>query len=266
MTYSSKLKNGATVKAGLHKNLIIIKVEDDPISWQRPIFQYTKEMQDEKMMFFQHKLQYILLGMMYQKGWTAFRSAVDMQILIRTKKSLNDFRLEYVLKAVLDGCNQHIILDDQLIQNIVIDVIPLKGRQRTDQIEIVINEPASGRRLEIQTDLIIAEKRLPIAYNISARSVYDQVQLNYQADLQRALSTVLQPYQTKLVDRRFECHIRFDTSNFNQDADNMALMYLPVLRKLLMPVQDQLKSIGLYKRDTSDTSINGTSINLLLIK
>ncbi|MEH7094059.1 hypothetical protein [Neobacillus vireti] len=44
----------------------------------------------------------------------------------------------------------------------------------------------------------------------------------------------------------------------------MALMYMPIIRKVLLPVQDQLISIGLYKRDGNTTGDNCTTMNILL--
>ncbi|CAM3807191.1 hypothetical protein GCM10009865_46580 [Aeromicrobium ponti] len=258
------MPNGAKIKGSIHDKLIVVKIDEDPKNWERPVFKSNKIMQHEKMMFFQHKLKYDLLAAQQAQGLGVFTNEVNVTITIRTRKSLNDFNLEYVLKAILDSCNKHIINDDRLIRNVQIDVLKARSRETIDVVEIMIEDAVNGIRLTVSSTLMIQEKQIAFPYDIGEQNHYSQQQVDYQAHLKYTLTQVLRQFQTQLQGRKFDCHLRFDTTNLKQDTDNMMLMYLPVIREILMPMKDQLLSIGLYKRDTQKTKNKCTIINLLI--
>lgn len=265
MIHKAPLHNCAEISASLHNDLIVLKIQDDPKSWERPNFQYTDVMQDEKMMFFQYKLQYAFLSQMRKQGLQVFQTEVDIIIDLCSKQSLLNIRLEYVLKAVMDACNKHIIADDRQVRNIIVQGSTTKNqRVKADHIEIIIKDTLESQILTWSGDIFLTEKRIPISYDIGGQSSYNQKQLDYQADLHRTMTTVLAPFQSLCAGKKVSCHLRFDTLNHLNDADNMALMYLPVIRKVLLPFQDQLVSIGLYKRDGNTTGENCTTMNILL--
>ncbi|MEH7094058.1 RusA family crossover junction endodeoxyribonuclease [Neobacillus vireti] len=171
MIHKVTLHNGAEISASLHNDLIVLKIQDDPKSWERPDFQNTNVMQDEKMMFFQHKLQYAFLSQMRNQGLQVFQTEVDIIINLCSKQSLLNIRLEYVLKAIMDACNKHVIADDRQVRNIIVQASTTKNQRIVaDHIEIIIKDTLESQILTWSGDVFLTEKRIPISYDIGAKA------------------------------------------------------------------------------------------------
>lgn len=238
------------------KDACIIKINSPQHVMTRPVTQ-CKEIQDTRMMYFQQLVMKQARATLRAKSFQVFNQQMSIEVELSSMTPPSSIKLEMLLKVILDGMNGNVIQDDSLVMNASISHIKSLIRYPKPIIKVEVINLVTKDALNFTLELPAIEKTVALPYDIDGVMKYDASYNATLAGIEAQLSSLL----SSSSNRFNECHIVIKTSKSSTDVDNLALLYLEILRKHNVVDSNRIGVLGLYKRHTT-LEEEGVVINL----
>lgn len=246
---------GKSVSILNNKDNCVVCISSPQNVLTRPVTQ-CKEIQDGRMMYFQQLVMKEARAALRAKSFQVFNQQMSIEVELSSKTTPSSIKLEMLLKTILDSLNGHVIKDDSLVMNARITHIRSLNRYPKTTIKVEIINLRTKEALYFTLDLPGIEKAIAVPYDIDGEMKYDASYNVALAGIEIKLSSLFSS-----CTRFNKCHILINTSKPSSDVDNLALLYLEILRKHNVFDSNRIGEIGMYKRHTTQEE-EGVVINL----
>ncbi|MGE7910779.1 hypothetical protein [Lysinibacillus xylanilyticus] len=242
----SKLTTPNIIACG-YPSIMTIRIDGEPIEYERPQLpsqHADKLFQNLMMMHFQQQVMHVASAKLRSAKLAVFQKSVSVEIKVVTLSAIQDIRLEYAIKSILDGLNKAVIRDDTSVMNIQIWLEKVSKSYDKPYTRVTITDNVTRASITFKIDGPIVEKVLAIPYNIGGSLNYSKQFLNELSTIENEMSSLRGSFNNS-----YEiCHICFYTNNLRKDVDNMFLTYIYLLRVNGYIDASNTVGFGMYKR------------------